>query len=232
MKRLGLIGGSGWPSTLEYYRLLNTYYGEAMGSSHSMDMVIRNLDFEVFSRLTESGRQDDAVQMLIDGINDCTRAGAQFFSFSANGLHRFLKKIEPFVSLPNVHIADATAQAVQKTGIKTVGLLGVKATMEGEFYPNRLKTLGITTLVPSDEDKEVVDRIIFSELVHNKFTQASKSKYLDVMGRLRLAGAQGIILGCTEIPLLISQKDFDLPLFATTEIHCRSLVEFALNGGE
>lgn len=113
MKRLGLIGGSGWPSTLEYYRLLNTYYGEIKGSAHAMDMVVRNMDFEVFRELLGGGRRDAAVQMLVDGINDCEKAGADFFSFSANGLHRFLDEVEPRVNLPNVHIADAAAKAVQ-----------------------------------------------------------------------------------------------------------------------
>lgn len=193
MKRLGLIGGSGWPSTLEYYRLLNTLYGEVKGSSHSMDMVIRNLDFEVFREMVEGGRKEEAVQMLVDGINDCAKAGAEFFSFSANGLHRFLSDIEPLVKLPNAHIADATAKAVQKTGIKTVGLIGVKGTMDSDFYPKRLKTLGITMLTPSEEDKHLVDHIIFSELVKNQFTQASKIQYLKIMERLKLAGAQGII---------------------------------------
>jgi len=230
MKRLGLIGGSGWPSTLEYYRLLNTYFGDAKGTSHSMDMVVRNMDFEIFREMTESGRNEDAIQMLVDGINDCKKAGADFFAFSANGVHRFLSQIEPLVKLPNVHIADATAKAVHEAGLKTVGLLGVKGTMDSDFYPGRLKALGITTLIPSEEDKHLVDHIIFSELVQNKFTQASKSKYLEVMRRLKKSGAEGIILGCTEIPLLISQKDFELPLFATTEIHCRSIVEFALHG--
>lgn len=228
MKRLGLIGGSGWPSTLEYYRLLNTYYGEKKGTAHSMDMVVRNLDFGIFQELIESGKKEAAVEMLVNGINDCKKAGADFFSFSANGLHRFLDEIMPQVDLPNVHIADATAKAVEQLGIHTVGLIGVRGTMEGDFYPSRLRERGIATLIPTEEDKELVDHIIFAELVQNKFTQESKTKYLEVMERLKTAGAQGIILGCTEIPLLIGQSDFSLPLIATTEVHCKAIVEFAL----
>lgn len=229
MKRLGLIGGSGWPSTLEYYRLLNTYYGEMRGQSHAMDMVIRSIDFEIFRELLEDGQRAKAIQMIVDGINDCERAGAQFFSFSANGLHRFLTEIEHSVSLPCVHIAVPTAKAVKQKNLKVVGLLGVRGTMEDDFYPNHLSAVGVRTLIPTDQDKESVDRIIFNELVQNKFTDESKKKYLEVMKRLKAAGAEGIILGCTEIPLLIDQADFELPLFATTEIHCRAILEYATN---
>lgn len=229
MKRLGLIGGSGWPSTLEYYRLLNTYHGQRVGEDHAMDMVIRNLDFGVFSRLLNQGDKNAAVTMLVDGIRDCGRAGAEFFSFSANGLHRFMDEVTAQVNLPYVHIADATAKAVSDSGMKQVGFLGVRATMEGEFYPSKLKHYGIQTLIPSDADRETVDQIIFAELVQNKFLPQSKNKYLEIMNTLKSNGAQGIILGCTEIPLLLSQEDFDLPLFATTEIHCKALVDYALS---
>lgn len=229
MKRLGLIGGSGWPSTLEYYRLLNTYHGQRVGEDHAMDMVIRNLDFGVFSRLLNQGDKNSAVAMLVDGIRDCERAGAEFFSFSANGLHRFMDEVTAQVNLPYVHIADATAKAVSDSGIKQVGLLGVRATMEGEFYPSKLKHYGIQTLIPSESDRETVDQIIFTELVQNKFLPQSKNRYLEIMDTLKSNGAQGIILGCTEIPLLLSQEDFDLPLFATTEIHCKALVDYALS---
>jgi aspartate racemase len=229
MKRLGMIGGSGWPSTLEYYRLLNTYYGEVRGPAHALDLVLRNLDFEIFRELLANGKRDQALAMLVQAAADCKNAGADFLIFTANGLHRFLDELGPALKLPLVHIADATAQVVAAKGLRKVGLLGVKATMEGTFYPDRLKKLGITTVVPDESDKETIDQIIFSELVAGKFTDKSKSIYLEIMGRLIEKGAEGVILGCTEIPLLIKNSDAEFPLFATTEIHCRAALKFALN---
>jgi aspartate racemase len=229
MKRLGMIGGSGWPSTLEYYRLLNTYYGEVRGPAHALDLVLRNLDFEIFRELLINGKRDRALAMLAQAASDCRNAGADFLIFTANGLHRFLDELSPSIDLPFVHIADATAEVVAAKGLKRVGLLGVKPTMEGTFYPDRLKKLAVTTIVPDDSDKEIVDRIIFSELVAGQFTDKSKSIYLDIMRKLIEAGAEGIILGCTEIPLLIRETDAEFPLFATTEIHCRAALKFALN---
>ncbi|MGE0529085.1 MAG: aspartate/glutamate racemase family protein [Bdellovibrionales bacterium] len=229
IKRLGLIGGSGWPSTLEYYRLLNTYFGERRGGGHALDFVLRNLDFEVFRELLDQGQKPKAVRMLIEGALDCKKAGATFLAFSANGLHRFWPEMKEAVDLPLVHIAEATAQAVSSSGLKTVGLLGVRATMEASFYPEHLRELGIATLIPNDADKAQIDRIIFEELVRGTFTKASKVVYLQVMDRLVQRGAEGIILGCTEIPLLINQTDSVHPLFATTEIHCKAILKFALN---
>lgn len=229
MKRLGLIGGSGWPSTLEYYRLLNTYFGERHGSAHALDMVLRNLDFEIFRGHLNNGLCDDAVKMLVDGAHDCKKAGAQFLAFAANGLHRFLPEIEQAVGLPFVHIAKATAKSASQLNLNKVGLLGVRATMEGSFYPDALREYGMSVVVPIDDDKALIDQIIFSELVHGKFTQQSKEKYIAVMNRLADQGAEGVVLGCTEIPLLIQAQDFHLPLLTTTEIHCRAILDFAVS---
>ena len=160
MKRLGMIGGSGWPSTLEYYRLLNTYYCEAKGPSRALDLVLRNLDFEIFRNLLSEGKRNQALQMLVQGAADCKKAGAEFLIFTANGLHSFLDEIERDLDLPVLHIADATAKAVYERAIKKVGLLGVKLTMEGNFYQNRLGAYGIETLVPNETDRETIHQII------------------------------------------------------------------------
>lgn len=227
MRKLGLIGGSGWPSTLEYYHLLNTYFCQESGSDHALDMILRNLNFALFRQLLASERRAEALKMLLEGALDCKRAGADFLAFSANGLHRFLPEIEDEIGLPIVHIAEATALEVSKMKLQKVGLLGVRATMEGNFYPEYLHKLGIALEVPNEDDKAMIHRIVFDELVHGKFTKQSKNLYLQAMDRLVAQGAQGIILGCTEIPLLLNQSDFRLPLFATTEIHCRAIINFA-----
>jgi len=228
MRKLGLIGGSGWPSTLEYYRLLNTYFCQEHGSAQALDMILRNLNFGIFRELLVSGRRAEAINMLLEGAKDCKKAGADFLAFSANGLHRFLPEIEGEIGLPIVHIAEATALEISKTKLQKVGLLGVRGTMEGSFYPEYLHKLGIALEIPNEADKAMIDRIVFDELVHGRFTKESKDLYLKAMDRLVAQGAQGIILGCTEIPLLLNQSDFSRPLFATTEIHCRAIVDFAL----
>jgi aspartate racemase len=228
MKRLGMIGGGGWPSTLEYYRLLNTYYSEMKGPGHSLDLVLRNLDFVIFRELITNGQRDQALEMLVDGVNDCKNAGAEFVIFSSNALHGFLDELGSSISLPVIHIAEATAKVIADKGLRKAGLLGVKLTMEGKFYPDILGKYGIETLIPNESDRGVVEQIIFSELVNGKTSRASKEVYLEVMQRLVNEGAEGIILGCTEIPLLIKEEDTEYPQFSTTEIHCRAALQFAL----
>lgn len=228
MKRPGLIGGTGWPSTLEYYRLLNIYYGEATTPGHSLDLVLRSLDFEIFRQHMANDRKEAALKMLSDSIQDCEKAGADFLVFTANGLHRFLDELAPFIHLPIVHIADATAQEVADRGIKKVGLMGVRGTMESDFYQTRLQKHGVTTVIPDETDREVMEKIIFSELVQGKFTGKSKAIFIEIMKRLTQKGVEGIILGCTEIPLLVQDTDVDLILFPTTEIHCKAVLQMVL----
>lgn len=225
MKRIGLIGGFSWHSTLEYYRYLNRFSVEINGPDHGANLVLVNLNSATYRDHLQNNDENSVLALLADGIQDLRNARADFYLFCANGLHRFLPRINS--PIPNIHIADCTAHEVKRKNIKRVGLLGVYPTMTSPFYPERLQELGIETIIPDESDMREIDRIIFAELVHGQFKQESKKKYLQIMDRLKAKGAQGIILGCTEIPILIQPEDFDLPTFSTTEIHCRAAIEKA-----
>ncbi|MDO8047156.1 amino acid racemase [Janthinobacterium sp. SUN211] len=227
-KTIGLLGGIGWASTLEYYRLLNEMLVARIGSAHSARILLVSMDQADF--VAHAAQPDShAIEQFLVGEGQRLRGmGADFFLLCANGAHRFAPAVVPRIGLPFISIVEETAKRVQQSGIRKVGLLGVKQTMAGSFYHQALAQLDIATVTPEAADQDILHDIIYTELVQNIFTDASRKIFLAIIEKLRRQGVQGVILGCTEIPLLIQQGDVDLPLFNTTAIHCEAAVAFAI----
>lgn len=229
MKTIGLIGGMSWESSIEYYRIINEVAHEKLGGLHNAVSVIYTVDFHELEILQHENRWNEADEMLVDAARRLKNAGADFIVICANTMHKSAPRIESAVQIPILHIADATAMVVQKAGLKKIGLLGTRYTMEEDFYTGRLQKLfGLEVVLPGKPERDEVHRVIFEELVVGKILPESKKKYLDIIRSLGERGAQGVILGCTEIGSLVKQEDCDLPLFDTTLIHARAAVEMAL----
>jgi len=229
MKTIGMIGGMSWESTVSYYRLVNELVRERLGGLHSARVVLYSVDFAEIERLQDAGKWDEAGGILASAAKAVEAAGADFLVLCTNTMHKVIGAIEAAVTIPILHIADATASEVLRAGVSTVGLLGTRFTMEEDFYRGRLEEQhGIRVLVPEDRDREEVHRIIYDELCRGVIDDASRDRYCQIIGRLVERGAQGIILGCTEISLLVSQADSPVSLFDTTSIHARGAVDFAL----
>ena len=227
-KTIGLIGGIGWASTLEYYRLLNEMLVARIGPAHSARILLVSIDQADFVAHASQPDSHAIEQFLVGEGQRLQGMGADFFLLCANGAHRFAPAVVPQIGLPFISIVEETAKRVQQSGAHKVGLLGVKQTMGGRFYHQALEQCGIATVTPDAADQEIVHDIIYKELVQNMFTDASREIFLGIIEKLRLQGVQGVILGCTEIPLLIRQGNVDLPLFNTTAIHCEAAVGFAV----
>ncbi len=229
MKTIGLIGGMSWESTVPYYRLINELVKERLGGLHSAKVILLSVDFHEVERLQRAARWDEAGALLADGARALESAGADFLVLCTNTMHKVAPAIEQAVSIPLLHIADATAESILRTGVRTVGLLGTRFTMEQEFYRDRLRGVhGIDVLIPEQKDREVIHQIIYDELVLGKLLPASRDAYRKIIAKLADQGAEGIVLGCTEISLLVSQDDSPVPLFDTTRIHAQSAVERSL----
>lgn len=227
-KTIGLLGGIGWASTAEYYRIINELVTRHEGDAHSARIVLHSMNqFDFTSR---AANPQAIVAFLAEQVARLQAGGADFFLFCANGAHRFAPALLPLVELPFLSIVDATAARVQASGLRKVALLGVKQTMAGRFYHDQLAALGIETVTPSAADQERIHAIIYDELVHNRMNAASRQVFCDIIAGLARQGAQGCILGCTEIPLLVRQDDVDIPVFDTTRIHCEAAVALALGG--
>ncbi len=229
MKTIGLIGGMSWESTVPYYRLINELVKARLGGLHSAKLILYSVDFHDIERLQQAGDWETAGTVLAGAARSLEAAGADFLVLCTNTMHKVADRIEVAVAIPLVHIADPTAVAIKQAGHTTVGLLGTRFTMEQAFYRERLSERhGLHVLVPNAEDREVVHRIIFDELCLGTVRSESRSAYRDIMARLASQGAEAIILGCTEISLLVSQEDARVPLFDTTALHARAAVEAAL----
>ncbi len=228
MKTIGLIGGFSWHSTVEYYRLLNQFIGDEFGAEHAAELVLVNCDSRRFKDLIDSGDREKALGILLSAAKRAESGGAEFLLLCANALHRFYDEIQSVISIPILHIADAAGIAIQRQGLKRVGLLGVRPTMEGTFYPERLKRLGIETIVPDADDISRNHHLIYSELEIVKFADETRTEFLGFIDGLVMMGAEGVILGCTEIPLLIRPEDTNVMTFSTTEIHCRAAIAESL----
>jgi len=229
MKTLGLIGGMSWESTVPYYRLINEGIKARMGGLHSAKLVLYSVDFAEVEQLQSAGRWQEAGQMLVQAAQSLQAAGAQGLVLCTNTMHKVADAIESAVDLPLIHIADATAQAVQSAGLQRVGLLGTRFTMEQDFYKARLqKTWRLNVLVPEPPERDEVHRIIYQELCLGQVNDESRDAYSRVMDRLIAQGAQGIILGCTEIGLLVDANDHAVPLFDTTALHAQAAVDWML----
>jgi aspartate racemase len=229
MKTIGLIGGMSWESSLEYYRILNQAVKEKLGGFHSAKCVMYSVDFEEIEKLQHKGRWDELTEIMIDAAQRVEKAGADFVVICTNTMHKMAPQVESHISIPLLHITDVTAEQIKIKGQKKVGLLGTRFTMEQEFYKGRLKKAhGIEVIIPDEEQREIIHNTLYKELVQGEISHQSKDKFKDIIASLESRGAEGIILGCTEIPLLVKQKDYDIPLYDTTDIHARAAVEFAL----
>jgi len=232
MKTIGLIGGMSWESSIEYYRIINETMREKLGGLHSAKSVMVSVDFAEIEVLQHRGKWDEATQLLITSARQVEDAGADFILICTNTMHKMAEAIEDNINIPLLHIADATAERIKSDGWDTIGLLGTNFTMEEDFYKGRLaKKFGINVLVPDEEERADVHKVIYDELVLGKINPASKALYEDIMAHLVSKGAQGIILGCTEIGLLVGDGDCTVPLFDTTRIHAFAAVEKALEEG-
>jgi len=228
---VGVLGGMSSQSTIEYYRLLDEGINEALGGHHAADLAIRSVDFGEIERFIREERWDDAGAFLSDAARDVEAAGADFVVMATNTMHRVAPAIEDALSVPFVHIVDVTAEAIDAAGIDTVGVLGTHAVMEGDFYAERFGDHGIDVIVPDDEDRTLVDDVIFEELTSGVICDESREAYLRIIDDLVDAGAEGVVLGCTEIDLLVDQSDRPaVPLFDTTALHVEHAVEYSLHG--
>ncbi|WP_447528690.1 aspartate/glutamate racemase family protein [Vreelandella sp. TE19] len=231
MKKIGLVGGLGWVSTLEYYKHINILTNQECGGHKSAHLLIESLDEGLFLENQNNDPTEKLCEkMILDAVEVLVSGGAEVVALCANGLHRFMCSIKARYDVELVDIRDATAKSVQRMGLDRVGLMGVQKTMETEFYKGVLQSSGIETIVPGPSSRKYVHQKIVSELVLNEFSEATRHGFLSVIDELVEQEAQGIILGCTEIPLLIKNSKYKgVPLFSTTEIHCREIVERALH---
>lgn len=230
MKVIGLIGGMSWESTVPYYRQINETIREHLGGLHSAKIVLYSVDFHEVERLQHSGDWEAAGSMLAQAARSLESAGADFLVLCTNTMHKVAAAIESAVRIPLFHIADPTAEVIKQAGLTTIGLLGTRFTMEQGFYKGRLRERhGLQVLVPEAQDRDIIHRVIYEELCLGKVRDASRSKYRRIIAQLAERGAEGIILGCTEISLLMGPQDAALPLFDTTGIHARKAAELALS---
>lgn len=231
MKTLGLIGGMTWHSTVDYYRLINEGVHKRLGGSHSAEILMLSVDFEPVERLQDRGDWTAMGRLMAGAAQTLEKAGAEGIVLCTNTMHRLTDDITAAIRVPFLHIADATAGAIKKAGFSTVALLGTRYTMELDFYRGRLeKEHGLKVLIPDEAGRTAVHDIIYTELAHGKITDESRRTYVDIIRGLRGRGAQGVILGCTEIPLLVKEKDSPIPVFDTTALHAAAAVDFALAG--
>ena len=229
MKTIGLIGGMSWESTVPYYRIVNETVRARLGGLHSAKLVLYSVDFHEIEGLQHSGDWDEAGHMLVHAARSLQAAGADFLLLCTNTMHKVAHAIESAVSIPLFHIADPTAQEIKQAGLTKVGLLGTRFTMEQEFYRGRLRDQHhLDVLIPDDADREVVHRVIYDELCLGLVRDASRAEYRRIIQRLVDQGAQGVILGCTEISLLVQPSDSPVPMFDTTRIHATKAAEWAL----
>ncbi len=228
MKTLGLLGGMSWHSTAEYYRIINEVVAERLGGMHSADLLVRSFDFHEIEELQRSDRWDLAADELASAGADLERSGAEALLICTNGMHKVAYEVQAAVGIPIIHIADALAVAIKADGHETVAVLGARFTMLGEYYVGRLRGHGLEVLIPDGEDREVIDSVIFAELVRGTFTDESRAEYLRIMEQLRHEGATATVLGCTEIPLLVRPEDTDMPLYDSTLVHAMAGVEWML----
>ena len=229
MKTIGLLGGMSWESTALYYQWINELVKEKLGGLHSARIAMVSVDFQEIEELQHKNKWDESGEILSKAARNIESAGADLLVICTNTMHKVASQIEAAISIPLLHIADATAEEIKKQGMKKVGLLGTKFTMEQDFYAGRLQEQhGLKVLIPNKEDREIVHRVIYDELVLGNVKEQSRQEYLRIMNKLRDEGAEGVIEGCTEIVMLVEQKHTDIPLFDTTAIHARMAVEKAL----
>lgn len=228
MRLLGVLGGMSWTSTAEYYRLLNEGVAERLGGLHSARLLLHSVDFAPVARMQHDGDWDGAAAVLVEAARGLERAGAQGLLLATNTMHRVADTVEAATSIPLFHIGDATARRVREAGHRRVGLLATGFTMEQDFYTGRLAGHGLEVLLPDEQGRADVHRIIYDELCHDVVREESRARYREVMADLVADGAEAVVLGCTEITLLVREDDATVPLFDTTAIHAEDAVAWML----
>jgi len=229
LKTIGLIGGMAWESTEIYYRLINRAVQQRLGGMHSASIVMRSLDFAEPELLARTAQWDALGVLFVDIARDLQTAGADMLLLCANTAHRVAEQVEAAISIPLVHICDCTAAKIKADGLKRVVLLGTAYTMQEGFFKDRMRSRGVDVFVPDATDRATIHRVIFEELVFGKLEENSRQAYREIIARQAADGAEGVILGCTEIPLLIKQGDSPVPLYDTTELHALAAVDLALS---
>lgn len=228
MKTIGLLGGMSWESTLEYYRIINETTKQRLGKLHSAKIAMVSVDFEPIEVLQHQGDWEATAKILEHSAKNVERAGADFLLICTNTMHKVAPQIEQNIDIPILHIADATGEALVKDGVKKVGLLGTGFTMEQDFYKNRLKeNFELDVVVPNSDDRAIIHKIIYEELCLGKIEESSKQNYINIINKLVEDGCEAIILGCTEIGLLVKKNDVDIPLYDTAYIHAKAAVQMA-----
>jgi aspartate racemase len=229
MKTLGLLGGMSWQSTSQYYQLLNQGIAARLGGLHSAAIIMVSVDFAPIEKLMRAGEWSACSELLVTAAIRVAEAGADVLLLCTNTMHKLAPEIEAAVAIPFLHIADATGEKITATGLKRVGLLGTRFTMEEEFYRKRLEQrFGLSVTIPDKAERQLVDRVIFTELCRGEIRAASKAEYLRIIAALADQGAEAVIAGCTEITMLVSPEESPLPLFDTTRLHAEHAVNFAL----
>lgn len=230
MKTIGLIGGMSWESTVTYYQLMNQSVKEALGGLHSARILLHSVDFQEIVNCQASGDWDKSAAILSDAAKRLEQAGADCVLICTNTMHKVAPAVQAAIAIPLLHIAEATAKELRAHQISKVALLGTRFTMQQDFYKEKLAEAGIEVLIPGEDDMDRINHSIFDELCLGILSQDTKRDYQRIMAQMKDKGAQGVILGCTEIGLLVKQEDSDLPVFDTTLIHSRQAVKFALGG--
>jgi aspartate racemase len=229
MKKIGLIGGMSWESSAEYYRIINQLTRDTLGPLYSAKSLMATVNFDDIKKLQYENKWDEAAKLLADEARSLERGGAECIILCTNTMHKLADDIQAAVKIPLIHIADGTAEKIKTMNLKKIALLGTIFTMEHDFYKGRLiDKYGLEVLVPNEADRHIINDVIYKELVQGKVIAASKAEYVRIMKQLIAQGAEGIILGCTEIMLLVGQQDSSVPVFDTTTLHAVAAVEFAL----
>ncbi len=232
MKTIGLLGGMSWESSLLYYKIINEGVKAKLGGLHSAKIVMVSVDFEEIEILQHKDKWEKLGEILANEAQNIERAGAECLLICTNTMHKVAHWVESAIKIPLIHIADATAKALLQDGIQKVGLLGTAFTMEQDFYKSRLQEHGLEVVVPKKQDRELIHNVIYNELCLGECKATSKEAYLEIIEKLTKEGAEGVILGCTEIGMLVKQSDTKVKLYDTTTIHTQSAVEFACSAKE
>ena len=229
MKTIGMIGGMSWESSIEYYRIINETVNAGLGGFHSAKCLMYSVDFAEIEKLQHLGKWDEATALMIDAAKRVQSGGADFLIICTNTMHKMADEVQQNIKIPLLHIADATAEKIKIYDMKRIGLLGTRFIMEEDFYKARLiEKHGLDVIIPNNDERETVHQVIYDELCNGEIKESSKLKFIKIMNHLVEDRAEGIILGCTEIGLLVKQKDSQVPLFDTTKIHAEAAVDFAL----
>ena len=228
LKTIGLIGGMSWESTVTYYKIINETIKEKLGGLHSAKCILYSVDFQEIEECQANGNWEKSGEILGEAAYNLEKAGADFIVICTNTMHKVINQIKEKISIPILHIAEMTAEKILEKGLKNIALLGTKYTMEQDFYKSKLIEKGINVIIPDKNDIEIINKVIYDELCLGTINSDSKKKFLEIVDKLRSKGAEGIILGCTEIGLLIKNEDTDVPLFDTAIIHAEQAAIYSI----